>query len=634
MALMRVKLSDGTTTVDLFSGSDALLLESAITMPPPKVSDSYITSRFEDGAPLAYAVYENRTITLPIKIWGSSLSDLKTNVRQIQRMLNDAQYRSLKGYGAKYYLELQWGDSNGESTFFDVMRGDLRLPTGYLGVLLVRRYFIVNALLTLECLPFGRYTNQSINSATIDNSQSTYDVIQSYLENDDGSDDINAANDWAAQTFTTPSAYSLTRVAIYISRTGSPGTITVEIYATSAGEPTGAPLGSTTVNGDLIQTVDNVWLVATFGTPVSLSNGVQYALVIRGAGFAGANYISWRKDTAGATFAGGNKLFSIDGGATWASSAGTDYLFVLYTSEAQVNYQDISTSEGYGDVPARMYIKLAQASATGTKKVWVAKRTGTRQTDDLWLEGEDYSSFTSIEAGPDYFSYPAYFSQASGDTYARMLAQIGIGSENDVEMCRLNFTISTVPRGQFRVLARVRVVCDDANDYDHPGFGIGWSYGGRTYSPVEANGEYYTVSAHNTWETLDLGLLNLPPVQESEIAGNNTIELRLFIKSLDTFSIGEDYNMDVDFIFLLSIDEGIVIVADVINTDTLAIDGISSPKQVYTIDGSDKVSDIRNSKGIPFDLGRENTRIYILRDDNKDMDFTSTITYQPRYLVI
>jgi len=64
------------------------------------------------------------------------------------------------------------------------------------------------------------------------------------------------------------------------------------------------------------------------------------------------------------------------------------------------------------------------------------------------------------------------------------------------------------------------------------------------------------------------------------------------------------------------------------------VDSITDPPNVFLIDGSDNIDDFPDYVGNPMMLGRESTRLYILRDDVKAVTYTVDITYQPQFLVI
>jgi len=637
MADMRLKISDGTTTLDLFSGTDSIVRIGGLEMPPPKVNAEYVASPYADGARLAASRYENRTITIHCKIIGTSLADLQTNIRTIQRILNDARERVLLGYGTKYYLEYQWGDTANQSVFFDILRGDLVLPNDYFSALLRYKYYILDAQIVLTCKPFGRYTNQTIGTQTIYNGQNAYLLRESLTSGDDAHFTIDSANDWACQTFRATSSSSRPYVAMKAYRAGTPGTITFEIYEVDgADKPTGAARATGTVDGDLLDTENPEFIIAAMSA-YSLSMSTNYALVMRCPGADAANKVFVRYIAAGG-YAQGQFGYSADGGTSWTMDAAKDFLFgayYAYSGGAEDNFQDITTSASYGDLPAKLYIKLELDKATGTKKMWIAKRSGSRQTDDLWLHGEDAATVTNIIGGAHSITnFKALYDGGSNDmSHVVDIYPTGGNIAAASEVARLNYTISTVPRGHFRVLAKAKIECDTPADYDHIGFGFGWSYGDRTRAPSDASGQYFTLAAEGTYEILDLGDIILPPIAESEIASNNSLELRLYLYSKDVLTQSEFYMVYIDYIFLLPIDEGVCIIDDVVSTDIIIIDGISDPPIVAQISGT-AIQDLYNFRGTPFTMGRESTRIYVLRDDVNTAVVYSNITYQPQFMVV
>lgn len=75
MANYRLKLSDSVTTLD-FYGADYKVLEGGLSLPVPKVKAEYLSSALTDGARMTASKYENRIISIDLKIIGTSLSDL------------------------------------------------------------------------------------------------------------------------------------------------------------------------------------------------------------------------------------------------------------------------------------------------------------------------------------------------------------------------------------------------------------------------------------------------------------------------------------------------------------------------------------------------------------------------------
>ena len=608
----RLKISDGVTTLDLL-GTDYKTAKNGLAIPPPRMRAAWgAASLFRDGSDLVAAQYENRQISIDFHIISTSLADFQTNLRALHRLLNDAKQRQILGYGAVVYLEFQTGDVAGQSVFFDILYGELVLPQTFLSPVLSNEYDVIQARLVLNCSPLGRYTNQ--------------DIAQATLENED------------------------------------------------------------------------------------------------------------------------------------------------YSTEH--NYMDITTAEAYGDVPAKMYIKLALTNAAGDKKMWVAKRSGTRYNDDLWVQGEDETSTTDIiDSTHDVTFSDEADAARSGDKHERLRFEPHEAISAAAVIGRMNYQFATPPRGLFRVLAYCSVNPSTATEYSKMGWGAGWSYGNRTKAPAAASGEYYYNSATDTWEVLDLGLIKIPPVKESDIALNSTLELRIYQyvkEALDltnfwksptgfvdtdaawaneanaydedtgTFSqatyaalgvfaqelqltlgaaiscggcrfwitresvdiseielaafydagwnvlytgafpaadewvekyftdgnhsvdkwrlkfkndggankwariheldfadgTAEDYDWCLDYIFLIPVDEGIVIANDVPHDEWLALDSISDPPGVFILDAADKIIDVPTYVGLPFTLGRETTRIYVLRDDGKTVTFTTDIKYQPQFLVV
>lgn len=139
---------------------------------------------------------------------------------------------------------------------------------------------------------------------------------------------------WVAQTFQAASSYNISSVKLELYRVGSPGTITVSIRATSAGEPSGSDLTSGTFNGNNL-TVDTAGEFAEFTlTPLALVSGTTYAIVVR----ATAGDLSNNGNHTGTstdTEANGAYYTSADSGGTWtASLVMLDSMFENYGSVA------------------------------------------------------------------------------------------------------------------------------------------------------------------------------------------------------------------------------------------------------------------------------------------------------------
>ncbi len=627
MATYTLRISDGTTTIDLYGGPSFITRLGGLELPPPKARVSYLYPDMEDGAFLTSATCQSRTITARVKVRGTSLSDLRDQIRALHNLLRLAQERRITGYGAAVYLEYQFGDTAGQSVYFDILRGEFKTPSDWFDFVPETQYTIVDAEITLECLPYGRYTNQDIATATLQNSQSGYDVKESFLSSDADFGPCYG-NNWYYQTFTASANYSIAGFSLsgWVTGGATAQNIVYSLYATAAGKPNGAPLASVTLaawsgNFDAASRTSHVRQL--FAAPVALTLGTVYALVVSCTGNAG-NYLNLRGHSAGG-YAGGNSGYSNDGGGTWTAEAGKDLEFATFAvTTANKNYQEISVTGSFGDAPARLYQKIAQAGTTGTANLWVGRRSGARYQDALWAEGETGTVTSLMTSGGALYGRRASGTSFSGGQALDAIAGPANGASTEAAGYA-SFTFATPPRGSFRVLARVRA---HGANFAKMGFALGYIYGTSAYAPLAADYQY--LAAADTLKTLDLGLAVIPPLSESEIATNAPYTVRVYLYK-NNFALAEGDYYSVDYIFLLPVDEGCAIISSD-SLATYALDGISREKAVYKLSGA-AVSSLASYVGAPFDMGLENTRIYLLRDDAITATYSVDLKYQPRFLL-
>jgi hypothetical protein len=123
---------------------------------------------------------------------------------------------------------------------------------------------------------------------------------------------ILTGTDRVAQTFTAGRTGNLDGVAFFVTRSGSSGSVTVEIQTTSGGLPTGKVLGSSTLHESSIPMVreSSAFL---YSPPVPVVTGTQYAFVVSAPNIA-----------SGATVrVYGNVPGGYDRGDAYFSSAGS-----------------------------------------------------------------------------------------------------------------------------------------------------------------------------------------------------------------------------------------------------------------------------------------------------------------------
>ena len=157
-------------------------------------------------------------------------------------------------------------------------------------------------------------------------SEDTMVVYEYYRTGDNAHDEIHG-NNWEAQTFTPQVNHSIGKVYIRVFRTGSPGTVTVGIYATSGGLPTGSALVTNTINGnDLPEVSPGVWKLIIFA-PTALAAATKYAIVVSASSGDLSNYLCWRADASSPAYTGGARCYSADGGSNWIEDTNQDYMF-------------------------------------------------------------------------------------------------------------------------------------------------------------------------------------------------------------------------------------------------------------------------------------------------------------------
>lgn len=131
------------------------------------------------------------------------------------------------------------------------------------------------------------------------------------------------------QTFTPQVTHNQTSVKLKLFRSGSPGTITCYLFGTAAGLPVAPILRYKTYNGNSITTNANgEWVEFVWETPYKVTAGVKYAIVLVSPNKGGS--IWWQEDVTSPTYTGGNKIFSVDGSATFDNYYGTDMMFETY----------------------------------------------------------------------------------------------------------------------------------------------------------------------------------------------------------------------------------------------------------------------------------------------------------------
>ena len=140
---------------------------------------------------------------------------------------------------------------------------------------------------------------------------------------------------WYGQSFTPSVSYECTSIKILMWQQSGYGVdMTMRLYATSSGKPTGTPLASKVVasasipDGEYDPPTSADWVEFEFSTPVLLTAETQYAFVVFGTPVASDGAWFWRIVNAG-TYSDGTLLYSYDEGSTWATWS-EDGMFEVY----------------------------------------------------------------------------------------------------------------------------------------------------------------------------------------------------------------------------------------------------------------------------------------------------------------
>jgi hypothetical protein len=123
-----------------------------------------------------------------------------------------------------------------------------------------------------------------------------------------------------AQTFTAGAAGNLVQIDLPLAKSTPTGNLTVEIWATSSGRPSGGPLATMTLTPAQVAT-EVAWISIAVTPPVPSVAGTQYAIVLvppNDDDFTVNHYLAG--GNVEGTYTGGEVFGSVDGGTTWLTS--------------------------------------------------------------------------------------------------------------------------------------------------------------------------------------------------------------------------------------------------------------------------------------------------------------------------
>ena len=243
---------------------------------------------------------------------------------------------------------------------------------------------------------------------------------------------------YGGQTFTPDKTGQLTQVDVNLFCSGCTGTtpdLTLSIRATSGGLPTGADLASTTITG--FNSGAASYHTATFASPITLTAGTQYALVVRPtANPSPGTYAITRSGTAtsGAdVYSGGTRVAGATSGTVWSipltggvstdagfniwlrpggPSSGTFVSSVKDANPASGSSAEWTTLTFAATTPAGTDVKFQVAASNSSSGPFVF--VGPDGTPDTFFttSGADLSQFDGFR----YLEYEAFLSTTDSST--------------------------------------------------------------------------------------------------------------------------------------------------------------------------------------------------------------------------
>jgi len=292
-------------------------------------------------------------------------------------------------------------------------------------------------------------------------------ALQESFELSDGTGFSAYGTIWRFQTWTTTSAYTITDVALYGFKFGSPGDIKVSIRKVDVetGKPTGGDLCSVTVaEGVISDFPTRAWYTFTFDDSYALDDAKQYAIVIRAIGGSAANYY--------APFGYGSSGYA--GGGS-GSGDGSSWSVVNTTNDMDFRI--------YGGTPVPGKPTNPSPTDTGTDITldetplsWDASDPGADTYEVYFREsGDDWELVGTAQAGVEWtidFGILAY-----GTTYEWRIDATNIYGTTTGD----TWSFDTIDYDQIRISYRLISGGSGAGPYDDPPGteGTDWAWTGE-----------------------------------------------------------------------------------------------------------------------------------------------------------
>ena len=186
-----------------------------------------------------------------------------------------------------------------------------------------------------------------------------------------------------AQLFTAEDSTARSSVKLLLFRTGSPGTLTCTLQSVTAARPDGNVLATGTTDGDTLTTsVDGDWREITFETPYTVTDEVQYAIVLSAVGDS-SNKGRWQADISNPTYTGGTKCWTNNSGSSWTIDGNKDMMFEMYGGVEDV---EMAAAIAGTSALSATQTRTQSSSATPDTQIQYKTRLVACNNDQFWYE--------------------------------------------------------------------------------------------------------------------------------------------------------------------------------------------------------------------------------------------------------
>jgi hypothetical protein len=232
--------------------------------------------------------------------------------------------------------------------------------------------------------------------------------------------------DWAAQSFVAGMTGNLTKVALYLTKYGSPGQLTIEIRDTvgTNNEPGDIVYASITT-GDVVSGYGQEYQFA-FPSPAVVTSGTRYAIVLHEpSGVGGNDKYYWAGFKYYDIYPSGKAWLSDDSGDEWSAGCCGIHDFYFRTYVTAGHYSSGTLTSSTHDTGFSADFGCISWTATAPAGTSIKFQIATNNDNSTWnFKGPDgtpgtyyTSSSTGIWTGHDndhYIKYKAFLS--TGDT--------------------------------------------------------------------------------------------------------------------------------------------------------------------------------------------------------------------------